>query len=39
LSERLEKWSIFSNKSVFGVPVVAILIGVVVLFVAKRGSK
>tara|TARA_Y100001951_G_C11142425_1_gene184439 strand:- start:227 stop:334 length:108 start_codon:yes stop_codon:yes gene_type:complete len=32
-------YSQWTDKKVFGVPVVAILIGVVVLFVAKRGSK
>ena len=32
-------YSQWTDKKVFGVPVVAILIGVVVLFVAKRGKK
>ena len=32
-------YSQWTDKKVFGVPVLAIVIGVVVLFVAKRGSK
>jgi len=32
-------YSQWTDKKVFGVPVLAFLIGAVVLFVAKRGSK